>query len=191
MMIFNSQVGNIEVLMLKGEKADPPVITETPIDNGYRVTIDDVSFDLHNATSGDYLGLTNKPSINSVLLSGNKTGADLGLIGTGDLVVIDKTMVVPASIHASDYIDMSDYGIADISKWAVIGFWCGYNGNNTYPRFVTAMGIFPDGVSFEGRLNPCVEVDLYTNSINVMIRNDWGTSATFYYRIVLLRVSND
>ena len=36
-----------------------------------------MSFDLTNATSGNYSQLTNKPSINNVLLSGNKTTADL------------------------------------------------------------------------------------------------------------------
>lgn len=94
-MIFNSQVGNIEVLMMKGEKADPPVITETPIDNGYRITIDDVSFDLHNATSGDYSGLTNKPSINGTVLNGDLTSRDI------NLNVFNATYVLSSNLQLS------------------------------------------------------------------------------------------
>lgn len=98
----------VKVLMMKGEKGDKgddgvsPTLSETAIDNGYRVTITDAegtsSFDLHNATSGDYSGLTNKPSINGVILSGDKTGEDLSIspsiktatirrLGTGDITV--------------------------------------------------------------------------------------------------------
>ena len=53
-----SFLGKIKIVMLKGEKGDQG-------DSG---------------TSGDYAGLTNKPSINSVVLNGNKTLSDLGLI---------------------------------------------------------------------------------------------------------------
>ena len=77
----------IKVLMLKGEKGDKGdglSVSETPIDNGHQVTITDadgsVSFDLHNATSGDYSGLTNKPSINNSIINGNKTFADFGIV---------------------------------------------------------------------------------------------------------------
>lgn len=191
MMIFNSQVGNIEVLMLKGEKADPPVITETPIDNGYRVTIDDVSFDLTNATSGNYSQLTNKPSINSVLLSGNKTQTELGLLGLDDLAIIEDTVVVAGSSYVTETIDLSDYGISDATKWAVISEWCGFNGSNTYPRFVGAYNINPDYTSYGTAVNPIVRFDLYNNTLEIMIYNSFGSTATMYYRIVMLKVDHD
>lgn len=75
----------VKVLMLRGERGERPTITTTPIDNGTEVTFayedgTSESVELHNATSGDYSGLTNKPSINGVLLSGDKTSADLGLV---------------------------------------------------------------------------------------------------------------
>lgn len=38
---------------------------------------------LGSSTATDYSDLTNKPSINNVPLSGNKTSADLGLVGAG------------------------------------------------------------------------------------------------------------
>ena len=53
-----SFLGKIKIVMLKGEKGDQG----------------------EAGSSGDYAGLTNKPSINSVELNGNKTLADLGLI---------------------------------------------------------------------------------------------------------------
>lgn len=64
-------LNDVKIMLLKGEKGDrgddgiSPVLSETAIDNGYRVTITDAegtsSFDLHNATSGNYDQLTNKP----------------------------------------------------------------------------------------------------------------------------------
>lgn len=43
--------------------------------------------------SGDYNLLTNKPSINGVVLTGNKTSEDLGLSGSGDLNYIHSQEV--------------------------------------------------------------------------------------------------
>lgn len=54
---------NIQILMLKGEKGDPGV-------------------------TGDYSGIANKPKINSVELSGNKSPSDLGLASETDLASI-------------------------------------------------------------------------------------------------------
>ena len=64
-----------------------PTVTVTDITGGHRVTITDAegdhTFDVMDGTGGggtsDYSDLTNKPSINSVTLSGNKTTSDLGL----------------------------------------------------------------------------------------------------------------
>ena len=53
-----SFLGKIKIVMLKGEKGDQGTA----------------------GISGDYAGLTNKPSINSVQLNGNKTLSDLGLV---------------------------------------------------------------------------------------------------------------
>lgn len=84
---------NVKVMMLQGQQGEAgvsPILTETEIDNGYRVNIEDASgehyFDLHNGTSGDYSGLTNKPAINGhTLASGNQTGASLGLASSDDV----------------------------------------------------------------------------------------------------------
>lgn len=45
--------------------------------------------------SSDYNDLTNKPSINSITLSGNKTGSDLGLVDEEDLEELDINNIVP------------------------------------------------------------------------------------------------
>ena len=45
--------------------------------------------------TSDYNDLTNKPSINSITLSGNKTGSDLGLVNETDLEEFDINNVVP------------------------------------------------------------------------------------------------
>ena len=70
-----------------GEDGFSPTITVTDISGGHRLTITDVNgtqtVDVMDGTGGggtsDYADLTNKPSINGVTLSGNKTAADLSL----------------------------------------------------------------------------------------------------------------
>lgn len=54
---LTTQLGEVKILMLKGEKGDTG----------------------EAGVSGDYSGLTNKPSINNVTLDGNKTSDDLNL----------------------------------------------------------------------------------------------------------------
>ena len=107
-----------KVLMLKGEKGDKgddgvsPTLSETAIDNGYRVTITDAegtsSFDLHNATSGDYSGLTNKPSINGALVSGNKTFQDFGI-----REYVTESRNISARNYETIDVPLSQFGITD------------------------------------------------------------------------------
>ena len=65
-----------------------PTVTVEDITGGHRVTITDAegdhTFDVMDGQGGgggtsDYSDLTNKPQINSVTLSGNKSASDLGL----------------------------------------------------------------------------------------------------------------
>ena len=44
-----------------------------------------------NATSNNYNDLSNKPSINSVILVGNKTGAELGIVNDKNFVYVQAT----------------------------------------------------------------------------------------------------
>ena len=59
--------GKVRVLMLKGEKGD-------------------------TGNAGDYSGLTNKPQINGVTLSGNQTPTDLGLMTQTQAEQINQDM---------------------------------------------------------------------------------------------------
>ena len=44
-----------------------------------------------NATSSNYNDLSNKPSINGVILVGNKTGAELGIVNDKNFVYVQAT----------------------------------------------------------------------------------------------------
>ena len=44
-----------------------------------------------NATSNNYNDLSNKPSINGVILAGNKTGAELGIVNDKNFVYVQAT----------------------------------------------------------------------------------------------------
>lgn len=76
-----------------GEDGYSPTVNVQEIPGGHRVIITDAEgdhvFDVMDGTggggTGDYSDLTNKPSIESVTLSGNKTASDLGLAKASDL----------------------------------------------------------------------------------------------------------
>ena len=44
-----------------------------------------------NATSNNYNDLSNKPSINGIILVGNKTGAELGIVNDKNFVYVQAT----------------------------------------------------------------------------------------------------
>ena len=77
-----------------GEDGYSPTVTVAEITGGHRVTITDAEgdhvFDVMDGTGGgggtsDYADLTNKPSIEGVTLTGNKTAAQLGLAKSSDI----------------------------------------------------------------------------------------------------------
>ena len=49
------------------------------------------SMGIVNATSDNYNDLSNKPSINGVVLVGNKTGAELGIVNDKNFVYVQAT----------------------------------------------------------------------------------------------------
>lgn len=51
----------------------------------------------------DYTDLTNKPSINNVILSGNKSASDLGLLGSSDTLPVGSVEVDVNSVKPYDY----------------------------------------------------------------------------------------
>lgn len=66
--------------------------------SGKYLTTDGSSLSWATVSSGtvDYNDLTNKPSINSITLSGNQAGSDLGLVDEADLEEIDINNLVPS-----------------------------------------------------------------------------------------------
>lgn len=109
----------IKVLMLKGEKGDAPHMSEVAIDNGFRVTIENPdgttsSFDLMNATSGDYEQLSNKPF----------------RIVTGEIEDVSANSTASVQLTASA---LRSAGIEDASKYAIISVGeCLTPTNNVY-----------------------------------------------------------
>jgi hypothetical protein len=119
----STDFGTVKILMLKGEKGDQGEAGD----------------------AGDYTGLTNKPSINNVTLTGNKTPSDLGLatevavqtavsdasqalgataiIGTGTLDTVAQTLIPAINELAKDYI--VDEG-TDSNGWYVRKWSSGY-----------------------------------------------------------------
>ena len=82
----------------------------------------------HSGGGGDggtsnYNDLSNKPSINGVTLSGNKTSEDLNIGGSGGMTLTDITSNI-----TSDFVDISSY-----NSFIILG----KTGN------VIASGIFP------------------------------------------------
>lgn len=82
----------------KGEPGSPgndgysPTVSVIDIPGGHRVTITDAtgahSFDVMDSQGGgtsDYAELDNKPAINAVTLTGNKTLSELGIAAAGDI----------------------------------------------------------------------------------------------------------
>lgn len=75
-----------------GSDGVSPTVTVTDITGGHRVTITDAEgahvFDVMDGEDGgtyDYADLTNKPQINSVTLSGNKSLSDIGAASVADV----------------------------------------------------------------------------------------------------------
>ena len=79
---------------LTGPQGYSPTVTVTEIEGGHQVTITDEDGDhvfyvmdgQNGGGTSDYDDLTDKPSINNVTLSGNKSAADLGLAPAGAYV---------------------------------------------------------------------------------------------------------
>jgi hypothetical protein len=66
-----------------------------------------------NSEAGSYTELTNKPQINGITLSGNKSGADLGL--TPSTVTITEASVTISEIKANTNYKLTSNALTDIT----------------------------------------------------------------------------
>lgn len=94
-----------------GDDGVSPTVTVQDITGGHRVTITDAdgdhTFDVMDGEGGggtsDYTDLTNKPQINGVTLTGNKSLSALGIAAASDIPDVSGFYTKPASgIPASD-----------------------------------------------------------------------------------------
>ena len=179
-MIFNSQIGNIEVLMLKGEKGDKG-------DKG----------DAGDYVAQQYTSLMNKPSIDGTTLDGAMTASGLGLLSHDDIVVIEDVITLNAGGHIDKVYNLADYGITNPNNWMVLNTWYGVNGVNLYERHI---GVYYYKESSIGGLAfpvPSVWMDTYQsesygNKLYVGCDNLSTTDTeTYYLRVVLMRVIYD
>lgn len=81
-----TELGKVKIVLVKGEKGDAGA----------------------DGVSGDYAGLTNKPSINNVQLSGDKSGADLGLAPLGAFEDLNADVYRKDEIDDKFVVDASD-----------------------------------------------------------------------------------
>lgn len=94
------------------------------IEAGTNITLDQVGSTLTiNSTGGsggtsDYTDLTNKPSINNITLSGNKTLSDLGIQPAGNYALKSEIPTVPTNVSAftndTGYVTNTDYATGSV-----------------------------------------------------------------------------
>ena len=78
---------------------------------GQNITITEENVISASSGSSDYTDLTNKPSINNVTLSGNKSSDDLSLQGkltAGQNITIDEDNVISAEGGVTSYVDLDN-----------------------------------------------------------------------------------
>lgn len=201
----------VKILMLKGEKGDPggtPTMSEEPIDNGNRITIVNAdgttsTFDLHNATSGDYSGLTNKPSINNVLVSGDKTGGDYGLANVADVYTKDDYIILSGTVTVAsgtyfkrekiaDNATLASYSISSANDVAVISI------STRDTSLMNPIYHFGTGDAYNTDANADVypkltwddepDSDFYGGIYLTVAKTVRDIESVFAYRIVLLRL---
>lgn len=189
----------VKVLLVKGDKGDKATISETPIDNGHKITFsypdgESTSVDVHNATSGDYSGLINKPSINGNLLSGDKDGSELGLMFS-KLCYIKKQIGSNFSNHAVTWTfgELSDLDIGTsltlLRKVRILGVAVilpnGAIGQLVYYDNYHAA----DGLDIIDKIyikNDVQSPNSDTPCIYVKFREDWDGSQSYLYIELLL-----
>jgi len=88
--------------------------------------------------TSDYADLINKPSINGHTLSGNQTGADLGLASSSDVPTVDQTYNATSSnAQSGTAVASAISGKADSSSLAAVATSGSYNDLSNKPTIPT------------------------------------------------------
>lgn len=143
--------------------------------------------------TSDYADLTNKPSINGYTLSGNQTGADLGLASSSDIPTVDQTYSTTSSnAQSGKAVASAISGKADTS---LLKSTVGWTGKNLLKNTASSQTI--NGVTFTVNADGSVTVNgtATTNANFNLITNDTmiadglllsgcngGSQSTYYIR---------
>lgn len=124
--------------------------------------------------TSDYTDLTNKPSINSVTLTGDKTSGDLNLVGSADIATtIDSTSTNSEVAGAKAVYDFANTAYTDVTSQYTFTSQSGYTVNafhiykmgNT-PLHTIALDLIGSMVSGENFIGTtsCKPVDAFFGS---------------------------
>lgn len=151
--------------------------------SGKYLTTDGTTMSWATVGSGgtsDYNDLTNKPSINSVTLSGDQTGSDLGLVDESDLEEIDINNLMPSqSGNSGKFLSTNGSSI----YWASSGGGSGYVPlptvttltDTTYTLTVAENTIY----KFSNAITSLTISSITTSDLESLIYFTTGSSITF------------
>lgn len=130
--------------------------------------------------TSNYTNLTNKPSINSVILSGNKTSSDLGLADADDLNELDQEIngeqTLVSTLSGENLLSQGSLSNSGIDNESTIYFNTRLRTSSYYA--VTAETTGTLSLTYASGLDPYFGVSFYT-------KNDYSTnrsSATSWIR---------
>ena len=124
--------------------------------------------------TGDYNDLSNKPKINNVTLSGNKTGADLGLQGATSIVTLttDSTELATNTIYNGGELASVTFTLpatVPANFTAQLNFTSGTTATTfTAPASVTFEGDACSNGVFTPLASKRYSVLIYTDGVNVI-----------------------
>jgi hypothetical protein len=113
---IQSHISDSNIHLTSTEKTNVGKLVSTG--DGSKYLGDDGNYTTVSSGTMDYDDLSNKPSINSVELSGNKTSADLGLQPAGSYLTIEVDPTVPAWAKEST---KPTYTASEVGAVAIIG----------------------------------------------------------------------
>lgn len=136
--------------------------------------------------SSNYNDLSNKPKINNVTLSGNKTAADLGLATEEELTELasavgnkaDKT-VVATTQPAGGFLPDAVYNLGELSGSVTFSLAAAVSSNVNHYFFTFSTGAtattitWPNGITWQGGSAPTINASKH---YEISILNNYGVA---------------
>ena len=193
---FKTELGKIKILMLKGEKGDAG----------------------QDGSSGDYSGLTNKPTINGVTVNGAMTSSDLALASqtavdnvTNDLQTLDNNIYTKnrfAQKTGSKSLTANTSGAEILTQDDVVTL-LGLDSLDDVDFSTLKDDLIPialgrwyetDGYYYTDKGLPpstngiamqvYVQNNNYSNAVVIHLYNQWSSTKTIYYNVLFLYVGD-